>query len=420
MSAVALGGFFLARSMRVRELRARRQVEQLNAELGRRVEVQVGEIVGRAGEIEELNTQLNEKIRERSRELSVALARLADGHRALEPGMVLGGRVRLEARIGQGAMGIVYRARDLVTDKTVAVKVVHAGSATELDGLHRFLREAEALASVTHHAIVRSLHVDVSADGQLFQVMELVEGETLDARLARDGALPPGVASRLVAVLAEALAAAHVAGVVHRDVKPSNVMLTRTAPGLKLLDFGISKLRDAAPGSGGTEGRFLGTPEFVSPEQVNAPDSVAAPADVYALGLLLYLCLAGRMPFEPTSARNWLIMHLSQPPTELTHHLPDVDPTLARIVMACLHKDADARPTASAMAATLSKIADAAGTPPLEALDLVRPAGRPGRDQGPVTVVTRTLSPGEAPPLRTRSGSDPRVASAETVSRAKP
>jgi tRNA A-37 threonylcarbamoyl transferase component Bud32 len=371
-SSVALFGFFLARSMRARELVARRQVERLNTDLERRVAAQVSEIVGRAEEIVGLNTQLNEKVRARSRELSMALARLAKGHRSLERGAILGGRVTIEARIGQGAMGAVYRGRDRVIDRIVAVKVVHAGSATELDGLHRFLREAEALASVAHPAIVRSFHVDVAEDGQLFQVMELVEGETLDARLGRVGVLPPGVACRLGAVLADALAAAHAAGVVHRDVKPSNVMLTRAAPGLKLLDFGISKLRDAHPDGGRTEDRILGTPEFLSPEQVNDPHGVAAPADVYALGLILYLCLAGRMPFEPTSTRNWLIMHLVQPPTELAHHGPDLDATLVAMVMACLEKEPEARPTARDLAAKLLAIADGEGTPLLPDLALVR------------------------------------------------
>jgi hypothetical protein len=367
----ALGAFFLTRSMRVRELVARRQAELLNAELERRVQTQVLEIVGRAREIEQLNTQLDEKIRERSRELSRALARLAQGHSALEPCTVLGGRVEIGEKIGQGGMGVVYRGRDLVTGKTVAVKVVQAGSATELDSLQRFLREARAMASVTHSAIVRSIHVDVSEDGRLFQMMELVEGETLERCLVRRASLPAPVAARLGAMLAAALAAAHAAGVVHRDVKPSNVMLTRAAPGLKLFDFGISKLRDARATSSLTAGQILGTPDFLSPEQVHDPAGVGPPADVYALGLLLYLCLAGRMPFEDDGSPGWLMIRTRRAPMELTRHLPGVDPTLARTVMACLHKSPEDRPTASATADTLSRIADAAGTPPLEALALL-------------------------------------------------
>src|SRR6185437_16258050 len=125
--------------------------------------------------------------------------------------------------------------------------------------------------------------------------------------------------------------------------------------------FGISKLRDTSDvgNVGGlTEGRILGTPEFLSPEQINAPRRVAAPADVYALGLVLYLCLAGRMPFDPGSTKSWLLMHLAQPPAELSTHVPDLDPTLGSVVMACLEKDPEARPTASTMAATLAKVAD--------------------------------------------------------------
>jgi hypothetical protein len=347
-SSFAFFGFFFARAMHVRELLARQQLER------------------RAQEIDLLNTQLDEKIRERSRELSMALARLAGGHRALEPGTVLGGRVEIDAWIGQGGMGVVYRGRDLVTDRAVAIKVVQATSATELDGLHRFLGEAQAMASVTHRAIVRSVHVDVSEDGQLFQVMELVEGETLESHLARAGALPPPAAARLVATLAEAVAAAHAAGVVHRDIKPSNVMLTRSAPGLKLLDFGVSKLWHATGAA--SEGQIVGTPGFFSPEQVRAPASVAAPADVYALGLLTYLCLANRMPFETGG------VGLHRHPIPISKVVPAVDPTLARAVTACLHDDPAERPTASVLAATLLRVADAAGAPPLEELDLVQDA----------------------------------------------
>ena len=252
VSSLALLASLLTRSMRLGVFLARRQVERLNGELERRVEAQVGEILRRAREIDQLNDQLNQKIKERSRELSMALARLADGYQGLAVGAVLGGRVTIEAWIGAGGMGVVYRGRDRVTDRTVAVKVIQAGSAGELDGLYRFLREAQAMATVTHRAIVRSIHVDVSEDGLLFQMMELVEGESLESRLDRAGPLPPRVAARLGAVLAGGLAAAHAAGVVHRDVKPSNVMLTPAAPGLKLLDFGISKVWNASETSGTT------------------------------------------------------------------------------------------------------------------------------------------------------------------------
>ncbi len=351
-SSISLFAFFLTRGMRFRELHARCQVQQLN-------------------------TQLNEKIRERSRELSMALARLAEGHRELHPGTVLGGRVRIEEPLGRGGMGIVYRGRDLLTSNSVAVKVVQASSAHELDVLHRFLREAQIVASVTHSAIVRSIHVDVSEDGRLFQMMELVEGETLETCLAREGRLPPKIAARLGAVLAEALAAAHAAGVAHLDVKPGNVILTKSRPGLKLLDFGIAKLRDMRASIDGRERPLLGTPEFLSPEQMNDPGGIDERADVYALGLVLYMAMAGRMPFEAANPPAWLLAHARQAPADLRETAPGIDAELADVVMSCLKKDPRERSTAGAVASVLRRFADRAEVASLEELGFISPSGPP-------------------------------------------
>jgi serine/threonine-protein kinase len=391
ISLLGAGAFALSRSMQVRIFLARRQVELLNGDLERRVEEQVGEIRRRAREIDELNTQLNARVQERSRELSMALARLAGDKDVIKRGTVLGGRVEIDGWLGAGGMGVVYRGRDRITSRVVAVKVIQAGSATELDALHAFLREAQAMATVTHPAIVRSIHVDVSEDGRLFQMMELVDGEPLDARLARSGPLPPLAAARLGAVLADALASAHAAGVVHRDVKPSNVMLTKAAPGLKLLDFGISVVFDARGATGRTNG-IVGTPEFVSPEQVCDPHSVGAPADVYAMGLVVYLCLAGRLPFSAGSVREWLLHHVAHRPEDLGALVPDLDPGLAGVVMACLSKDPAERPTAFALAAALATLADAAGAPALEAHDLAD-AAAPRALDGAMCTTMSNLAP---------------------------
>jgi len=393
--ALALAMFFGTRFLRLRDVATRRQVERLNASLEERVASQVEKITEHAKEIEQLNEQLNQQVKERSRELSMALARLAEEHQALAPGTVLGGRVEIQARIGEGGMGAVYRARDLVTSGAVAVKVVQAGSVNELDGLYRFLREAQALASLTHPAIVRSFHVDVADDGRLFQIMELVAGETLQAWLDREGPLRVPTAARLGAVLADALANAHAAGVVHRDVKPANVMLTSVSPGIKLLDFGVSKLRDARAAHGRTDGNVIGTPEFLSPEQIGDPANVGDRADVYALGLVLYLSLSGRPPYDTVSARSWLVAHVVQPPESIGAVVKDIDPDVASTVMACLRKAPEERPSAADVARSLAACADRLGCAALESL--WRPGSRPPdrpSPEPPITGVQRAETPG--------------------------
>jgi serine/threonine protein kinase len=223
-------------------------------------------------------------VRSRSTELSHALARLATRRSGADTlrGTLIGGRFRLGDLLGAGGMGAVYAGVDTSTGAPVAVKVIPARSAGHLDGLHRFLREARVAAAITHPAVVRMLHVDVSEDGLFFQVQELVNGETLTAVL-HTGARPSApAAARLVSVLCSALAAAHAEGVVHRDVKPSNIMLTEAAPGLRLVDFGISKLAgDEFVEEVTRVGAVLGTPAYMSPEQRAGSPDLAGSSDVY-------------------------------------------------------------------------------------------------------------------------------------------
>ena len=177
----------------------RQALERLNAGLERRVAEQVAEIVDHAREVDRLNTQLQAQVRERSTELALALAKLAQQHGddgRLRRGLLLGGRFEVGRVLGEGGMGVVYAGIDRSTRAHVAIKVVHARS-SQLDAVQRFLREARAVASVTHSAIVRMLHVDVSDDGTLFQVQELVEGEVLERRLRRGSPWEPNVVARL-------------------------------------------------------------------------------------------------------------------------------------------------------------------------------------------------------------------------------
>jgi eukaryotic-like serine/threonine-protein kinase len=338
------------------------ELNELNASLERRVAEQVA--------------QLQAQVVARSSELSKALARLGNKRGAdtmLARGAVLGGRFVVGEIIGEGGMSTVYAGVDRSSGARVAIKVIQALSSRQLDVLRRFIREAGATATLTHPAIVRMLHVDVSDDGMLFQVQELVAGETLTRRLVR--AWPPGEAARLGAVLADALGAAHAQGVVHRDVKPDNIMLTTTAPGLKLLDFGIAKLYDAV--SGGEEttrgGLALGTPAYMAPEQVSG-DEIGDRADVYAVGLILFRLLAARGPFEASSPHEMMMRHVLATPPELRSIDPSLPEPLSQLVARCLDKVPPARPTAAALAVELAAFADAAEAPRLEKLAARSPA----------------------------------------------
>jgi serine/threonine-protein kinase len=205
------------------------------------------------------------------------------------------------------------------------------------------------------------LHIDVSDEGTLYQVQELVEGETLQARMQRSGAWAPGIAARVVAVLADALAAAHAQGIVHRDVKPANVMLTPKNPGLKLLDFGISKLYEDAHGGGGTvTGAIIGTPPFMSPEQL-VVGPVTDRSDVYAAGIMLFMLLTGEHPFGHESMQDMLRHHLGTPAPRASSVRSSVPPVLCDLVDRCLAKKPADRPSAAELAALLERFATEEG-----------------------------------------------------------
>ena len=328
--------------------RQRDQLGALNSDLERRVQAQVGEIVAHAAEVDQLNAQLRAQVRARSSELSLALARLAQQRQqgdAVLRGTLLGGRFEVEDVIGEGAMGVVYQGIDRATRTRVAIKVVQATSTRTLDALRRFAAEASAAAAITHPAVVRMLDVDISDDGLLFQVQELIDGVPL-ARMAGRIWTPREVA-RLGAVLCEALAAAHAVGVVHRDVKPDNIMLTTSAPGLKLLDFGIAKLYAAVHGHDGDAmtrtGMIIGTPAYMAPEQVLGASEVSDRADVYAVGVVLFRLLSKRQPFETESPREMMMSRLLDDAPSVRTLQPLVPESLAQLVDRCLTREPDRR-----------------------------------------------------------------------------
>ena len=270
------------------------------------------------------------------------------------------GRYTIEAVLGRGGMGEVYRARDPQLDRLVAIKVIGAQQAENQVLVERFLREARAASALNHPHIVTIHEVGRTESGQYFIVQELVQGETLRAAIAHQLAMDRVV--HLAKQLAKAIATAHAAGIVHRDIKPENVMV-RPDGYLKVLDFGLARVilpeaETIAPTAGAehhtVEGTLLGTCAYMSPEQARG-QTADAPSDVFSLGIVLYEMLAGRRPFRGDSAVLILNAIISEHPVPPSRVNPDVPLALDTIVMAMLSKDASVRPPAATLDAQLDQ-----------------------------------------------------------------
>jgi eukaryotic-like serine/threonine-protein kinase len=262
-------------------------------------------------------------------------------------GRRLVGRYLVEAVLATGGMGEVWTARDLLLDRAVAVKLLGGALAGDGRAAERLRREARAAARLEHPDIARVLDLG-EHDGRPYLVMELLDGESLAARIDRAGAMPPAEAARVVGAVADALEAAHQAGVVHRDVKPGNVFLTSTGA-VKVLDFGIAS---AAGDAAITTGDLLGTAAYLAPERVLGQRATPA-ADIYALGVVLYELLAGHRPFEAGSEVELAMAHVNADPPSLRQVAPS---TPAHLVAAChraMAKDPAARPPSAAVFAQL-------------------------------------------------------------------
>jgi len=254
----------------------------------------------------------------------------------------LGTQYVLERELGHGGMGVVFLARDTTLDRPVAVKVVHPELATHESITERFLAEARMIARLRHPSIV-AVHSAGETSGLFYYVMDYVPGESLRQRLLRDGKLPVAEVARIVADLADGLHAAGVAGLVHRDVKPENILLDAATGRALLADFGIARAMAAESGSNRTgQGVAVGTPTYMSPEQA-AGERVDSRSDLYALGVVAFEMLAGRPPFRAESAAGVASMHLAERPTPVASLRGDVPPSLAHAVMRALEKDPAAR-----------------------------------------------------------------------------
>ena len=248
----------------------------------------------------------------------------------------LEGRYSIERELGEGGMATVYLAEDVRHHRKVALKVLRPDLAATL-GPERFLREIEIAAGLTHPHIV-PLHDSGEADGFLFYVLPYIEGESLRDRLVREGELPITEAIRILRDVVDGLAHAHDHGVVHRDIKRDNVMLSGRHA--LVTDFGVAKAVSEATGRHQltTVGVALGTPAYMSPEQAEAADHIDHRADIYAVGALGYELLAGAPPFSGKSPQMTLVAHVTQAPKPVTEHRSSVPPALAHLVMRCLEK----------------------------------------------------------------------------------
>ncbi|MEE8134818.1 MAG: serine/threonine-protein kinase, partial [Gemmatimonadales bacterium] len=248
----------------------------------------------------------------------------------------LADRYALAREIGAGGIETVYLAEDLKHHRKVAVKVLKPELAAVV-GPERFLREIEIAAQLQHPHVL-PLYDSGEADGFLYYVMPFVDGEALSVKLAREGALPVAEATKIIREVADALAYAHDRGVVHRDIKSDNVMMS--GGHAVVMDFGVAKAVSAATETAGltATGMAIGTPSYMAPEQATADPNADHRADIYALGVVAYEALAGRLPFDAPTPQSVLAAHITDTPDPVTRYRPSIPEPVAAVVMHCLEK----------------------------------------------------------------------------------
>jgi len=289
-------------------------------------------------------------------------------------GTILSGRYRLEARIGAGGMSTVYRAFDETLERQVAIKLLNREVATDSDELERFRREARAVAQLSHPHIVGV--IDAGEDeGRPYIVFEFVEGETLKDRIRRQGRLPVPEAVAYAIEIARALGAAHARHIVHRDVKPQNVLIDEEGSA-KVTDFGIARTLDEEGLT--ADGRVVGTTDYVSPEQALG-QQVTGQSDLYSLGIVLYEMLSGEVPFKGENQVAVAMKHVREPLPDVQRMRPEISAALAAVI-----DRATAKRPADRYANDAELITDLEDALAIE-------TARSGNVTGEVTSVLRTL-----------------------------
>ncbi len=328
-------------------------------------------------------------------------------------GAIIDGRFRVEVCIGLGGMGAVYRARQLGADRDVALKILRHDRARADEAVRRFATEARVIARLRHpHTVVLIDHGRLGDD--LYLVMELVDGETLSARMARAPMQAP-VGLELLAQVADALTEAHGLGIVHRDLKPGNIVIERVGDRdvARILDFGVAKVIDDEAMT--LTGTVIGTPAYMAPEQARGLD-IGPAADIYALGVMTYEMLTGCRPFSAGNTFALLLQHVERPPPPLAPQLPEGPgwSALAELVMSMLAKDPAARPSGAArvrdaLRACAVSVSVGAAMPRRDGPP--SPVGRPRDPHGPST----PLASDSTLDASTRSGIQPSTAEAPVL-----
>jgi eukaryotic-like serine/threonine-protein kinase len=266
---------------------------------------------------------------------------------SLETGQVIEGKYRIVRLLGEGGMGAVYEGENTNIQRRVAIKVLHAGVASNTDVVSRFEKEAQAAGRIGSDHIAEVLDLGHLPSGERFMVMEFLDGVALSGRIEERGRLSGVEAAPIVAQLLEGLQAAHDAGIIHRDLKPDNVYLLRNKAGrkdfVKILDFGISKFNslggDSSAMSMTRTGAVMGTPYYMSPEQAKGSREIDARSDVYAVGVILYECICGKVPFNAETFNELIFKIVLENAPEVTTIVPDADPGIVAIVRKAMARE---------------------------------------------------------------------------------
>jgi hypothetical protein len=280
-------------------------------------------------------------------------------HPALPPGTLVADKFRIERLLGAGAMGSVYRIDHELTHNKRALKLLHPTISYSPEHVRRFLSEASAAGRAGNPHLVETFDAGILPTGEPYLVMELLDGEPLDAMLERERTLSPALAAELVAQAAEGIDAAHRVGIIHRDLKPANLFVTtrEDRPFIKIMDFGVSKFSSATTSSvqQTRAGVIIGSPAYMSPEQLRGELDLDARGDVFSLAVVLYECLSGVLPFDAPTLHALMARVLSGSATPLATLRPELPRALVEVVEHALANDRDVRiPNAMALADALS------------------------------------------------------------------